>query len=77
MFSFISMNWRGRSLTDIRTIIIELISNTTTATGLTIQAGYDPGWYPTGVKVTEAEFKVLTIEPHDWHGDWNYTLAIA
>jgi transposase len=76
MFSFISMNWRGRSLTDIRTII-ELISNTTTTTGLTIQAGYDPDWYPTGVKITDAEFNTLPIEPHDWHGDWNYTLAAA
>ena len=45
MFSFITMNWRGRPLTSLRTII-ELISATTTATGLTIQAAYDPNWYP-------------------------------
>ncbi len=76
MFSFISMNWRGQPLTDIRTII-ELISNTTTRTGLTIQAGYDPNWYPTGVKVTDAQLHALPIEPHDWHSDWNYTLAAA
>ncbi|MGH9054870.1 MAG: ISAzo13 family transposase, partial [Acidimicrobiales bacterium] len=37
MFSFITMNWRGRPLTSLRTII-ELISATTTKTGLTIQA---------------------------------------
>ena len=36
MFSFISMNWRGRPLVSYRTII-ELIAATTTATGLTIQ----------------------------------------
>ena len=41
MFSFITMNWRGRPLTSLRTII-ELISATTTTTGLTIQADYDP-----------------------------------
>ena len=41
MFSFITMNWRGRPLTSVRTII-ELISATTTGTGLTIQAAYDP-----------------------------------
>jgi hypothetical protein len=35
LFSFISMNWRGRSLTDIRTIV-ELISATKTKTGLTV-----------------------------------------
>ena len=47
MFSFITMNWRGRPLTTLRTII-ELISSTTTKTGLNIQAGYNPNWYPTG-----------------------------
>jgi hypothetical protein len=36
MFSFITMNWRGRPLTSLRTII-ELISATATTTGLTIQ----------------------------------------
>jgi hypothetical protein len=54
MFSFITMNWRGRPLTSLRTII-ELISATTTKTGLTIQASYDPNWYPTGVKVTNRD----------------------
>ena len=53
MFSFITMNWRGRPLTSLRTII-ELISATTTTTGLTIQADYDPNWYPTGVKITDS-----------------------
>ena len=41
MFSFITMNWRGTPLTCLRTII-ELISATTTTTGLSIQAAYDP-----------------------------------
>jgi hypothetical protein len=50
MFSFITMNWRGRPLTSLRTMI-ELISATATTTGLTIQATHDPNWYPTGVKV--------------------------
>ena len=44
MFSFITMNWRGRPLTSLRTII-ELISATTTNTGLTVHAAYDPEWY--------------------------------
>jgi hypothetical protein len=73
MFSFISVNWRGRTLTDLRTII-ELISNTTTTTGLTIQAGLDPEWYPTGVKITDRQFAALPIAFHDWHPDWNYTI---
>jgi hypothetical protein len=71
--SFITMNWRGRPLTSLRTII-ELISATTTTTGLTIQAADDPNWYPTGVKVTDAELAAVPLSPHEWHGDWNYTL---
>ncbi|MGH9305926.1 MAG: ISAzo13 family transposase, partial [Acidimicrobiales bacterium] len=63
MFSFITMNWRGRPLTSLRTII-ELISATTTTTGLAIQAADDPNWYPTGVKITDAELAALPIVPH-------------
>ncbi|MFV0525865.1 MAG: ISAzo13 family transposase [Acidimicrobiales bacterium] len=74
LFSFISMNWRGRPLTDLRTII-ELISNTTTTTGLVVHADHDPNWYPKGVKITDREFNALPIHRHDFHGDWNYTIT--
>ena len=60
MFSFITMNWRGRPLTTLRTII-ELISATTTKTGLTIQADYDPNWYPTGVKITDKQLAAVPL----------------
>jgi hypothetical protein len=73
MFSFITMNWRGRPLTSVRTII-ELISATTTDTGLSIQAGYDPGWYPKGIKITDSQLAAVPLQPHDWHGEWNYTI---
>ena len=73
MFSFISMNWRGRPLTNVRTII-ELISATSTKTGLTIQAGYDPEWYPKGVKITNAQLAAVPLAPHAFHGEWNYTI---
>ena len=67
------MNWRGRPLTSLRTII-ELISATTTTTGLTIQAADDPTWYPTGVKISDAELAAVPLIPHEWHSDWNYTI---
>ncbi|CAN5556188.1 hypothetical protein BH24ACT5_BH24ACT5_29990 [soil metagenome] len=41
LFSFNSMNWRGRPVTSIRTTI-ELIGATTTTTGLTVTATYEP-----------------------------------
>ena len=73
MFSFITMNWRGRPLTSVRTII-ELISATATKTGLTIQAAYDPDGYPKGVKITDTELAAVPLAPHHFHGEWNYTI---
>lgn len=73
MFSFITINWRGRPLESLRTVI-ELISATTTTSGLTIQAAHDPTTYEKGVKVTDAELAAVPLHPHDWHGEWNYTI---
>ncbi len=73
MFSFITMNWRGRPLTSLRTII-ELISATATTTGLTIHAEHDPALYETGIKTTNAQLAAVPLHPHDWHGEWNYTI---
>jgi transposase len=74
MFSFITMNWRGRPLTSVRTIV-ELISATTTSTGLTVQAAHDPEWYAKGVKFSDTDLAAVPLHPHDFHGEWNYTIA--
>jgi transposase len=74
LFSFISLNWRGRSLSDLRTIV-ELIAGTKTKAGLTVQCAYDPNWYPTGVKISERDYAAIPLRPHDWHGEWNYSIA--
>ena len=74
LFSFITMNWRGQPLTSIATII-DLITATTTDTGLTVRAAYDSNWYPKGVKISDTELAALPFTRHDWHGDWNYTLT--
>jgi len=74
MFSFISMNWRGRPLVSYRTII-ELIAATTTTKGLTIRAEADLTTYETGTKVTDAQLAAVPLTNHDFHGDWNYTIA--
>jgi len=73
MFSFITMNWRGRPLTSLRTII-ELISATTTSTGLTVQAAHDPEWYQKGIRIADTELAAVPLTPHDFHGEWNYTI---
>jgi len=73
LFSFISMNWRGKPLTTYRTVV-ELIAATTTRTGLSVQADFDEGYYPIGVKVTDAELAAVPLRPHDFHPDWNYSI---
>jgi transposase len=73
MFAFITMNWRGRPLTSYRTIV-ELIANTTTRKGLKIQADLDQGYYPTGVKISNAQLAAVPLTRNDFHGDWNYTV---
>jgi len=75
MFSFITMNWRGRPLTSLRTII-ELISATTTSTGLTIQAAHDPEWYAKGIRISDTELAAVPLHPHDFHGESNYTITV-
>jgi Rhodopirellula transposase DDE domain len=74
MFSFISINWRGRPLTDYQTIL-ELIGHTTTETGLTVSACLDDGVYPTGGKVTDEELAAVPLIPQDFHGEWNYSIG--
>ena len=73
LFSFITINWRGRTLTSYRTVV-ELIAATTTTTGLKIQAEWDQGYYPTGTQITENELSALPLKPDQWHGEWNYAL---
>jgi len=63
MFSFISMNWRGRPLVSYRTIV-ELISNTTTTKGLSIRAEEDLNYYETGTKVSDTELAAVPLTPH-------------
>lgn len=73
LFSFISINWRGRPLTDYQ-VIVETIAATTTKTGLTVEAVLDPGTYPTGVKVSDKQIKAVPLTRDRFHGEWNYTI---
>jgi hypothetical protein len=73
LFSQITMNWRGRPLTTHQ-VIVDLIANTTTATGLTVHCVLDTGQYPLGATYTDKEIAALPLHRHDFHGEWNYTL---
>lgn len=73
MFSHITKNWRGRPLVS-HEVVINLIANTTTETGLRIRAELDRGKYPTGIKISDAELNELSIKMAKFRGDWNYAL---
>lgn len=74
LFCFITKNWRGKPLVSHETIV-NLIASTTTQTGLTVQAELDTNSYETGIKVSDDELAEVNITPHDFHGEWNYTIA--
>ena len=73
LFSFISMNWRATPLVSYR-VIIDLISATTTKTGLSVRCELDPNDYPKGIAVSDAEMEALNIVRDSFHGEWNYTI---
>ena len=74
MFSFISMNWRGKPLTNYE-LIINLIEGTTTKKGLKINAKIDKKIYELGKKILEEEFNKINIEEHQINSKWNYTIS--
>ncbi len=74
LFSFISINWRGRPLESYE-VVIELISSTKTSTGLEVFARLDDNQYPTKLKVTNEQIAAVNITGHDFHPDWNYTIT--
>jgi transposase len=74
LFAFITQNWRGKPLVT-HEVIIQLIANTTTTTGLTVQCRLDKNDYEKGVKVSDTDMAALNITPSNFHGEWNYTIA--
>jgi DDE family transposase len=74
LFSFITQNWRGKPLISYL-VIVQLIASTTTDTGLTVACRLDESDYAKGIKVSDSEMAALNIQPADFHGEWNYTIA--
>jgi hypothetical protein len=73
MFCHITENWRGRPLVS-RAVVVNLIGQTTTGTGLAIRSELDEGSYPTGRKVSDEQMEGLSIRREKFHGEWNYTI---
>jgi transposase len=73
LFSFISMNWRAKPLVSYR-VIVDLISATTTETGLSVRCQLDTDTYPKGVAVSEQQMATINLQRDEFQGDWNYTI---
>jgi Rhodopirellula transposase DDE domain len=73
LFSFISMNWRAKPLVSYR-VIVDLISATTTDTGLKVSCELDTNLYPKGIVVSDGEMASFNIHRSEFHGEWNYTI---
>jgi Rhodopirellula transposase DDE domain len=74
LFAFITMNWRGKPLVSHQ-VIVQLISATTTDTGLKVCCEIDSNSYPKGVAVSDQELQAINITRSKFHGEWNYIIA--
>ena len=70
------MNWRGRPLTSHQ-VVVNLIGATTNSKGLKVRTHRDTDTYPLGIQISNAELAAVPVTPHDFHGDWNYTVDPA
>ena len=73
LFSFITMNWRGRPLVS-HEVIVQLIASTRTKRGLRVKAEIDANIYPKGTAVSDSEFDSIRLDRDEFHGDWNYLI---
>lgn len=73
LFSFISLNWRGKPLVSYETVV-NLIGGTRTRSGLKVKALLDTRDYETGQEVSTQQMGELHLRGHSFHPDWNYTL---
>jgi hypothetical protein len=74
LFSFISMNWRGKPLVSYETVVA-LIGGTRTRSGLQVKALLDTRVYETGLQISTQRMHALNLRGHAFHPDWNYTLS--
>lgn len=73
MFSFISMNWKGKPLENYEAVI-NLIASTKTRTGLKVKAKLDRKKYKKGQKITEDDFEGVNLKFSQKFPQWNYSI---
>ena len=73
LFSQISLNWAGKPLRTLDTML-NYIRGTTTQTGLTVRAAVLDGTFEKGQKVSDDQMQQLNIEQLSVCSQWNYTI---
>jgi hypothetical protein len=73
LFSAISINWAGKPLRSLSTML-NYIRGTTTRTGLRVRAWLNEKVYPKKVKVSNAEMKSLNLKRMTVCPKWNYII---
>jgi hypothetical protein len=74
LFSHITQNWRGRPLTS-HEVVVNLIENTTTRSGLRVQAALDAAHYATNRQISDDQLRELYLSRDAFHGEWNYSIT--
>ena len=73
IFSYISINWRGKPLKTLE-IVVNLISGITTAKGLKIMSKLDTAVDEKGIKISDKEILEMNLSKNEFHGEWNYII---
>ena len=72
MFSFVSLNWRGKPMESLE-VIINLIAATTTDTGLKVYAQLDERAYEKGTEVSDQQLAAVASHARVPR-QWNYAI---
>lgn len=74
MFSYISMNWKGKPLESYESVV-KLIAGTKTKGGLKIKSKLDKAKYKKGQKITNDEFSEINLKFNKKFPLWNYKVT--
>jgi len=74
LWSSTSVASTGRGIVETATIV-DLVAATTAEAGMTVQVCHDAALHEPGGNVTDVQTSAISVAPHDWRGDWNYTIC--
>jgi len=76
LFSFISRNWAAHPLYSYQTML-NFIRSTSTSAGLKVHAHLNRKKYKKGIRISDAQMKLIQLTHHSTNPKWNYSIAPA